>query len=104
MTEEKSQQVRGHPVHVTIRGQDYPITALENEDYIRQVADYVDARMAEIQSQSNVNSLSGLAILAALNIADELFVARAERESLAEVYEEKTSRILENLDKLLIDE
>ena len=60
-------------VNVRIFGQEYPIRASSNEDYIKEVAAYVDKKMHEVQRSvpSSMNA-SKIAILAAMNISDEL--------------------------------
>ena len=64
-------------VKVRIFGQEYSIRATTEEKYIKEVAAYVDKKMAEIQKSvpSGLNA-SKIAILAAMNISDELFYAR----------------------------
>ena len=64
-------------VNVRIFGQEYPIRASSNEEYIKEVASYVDKKMHEVQRSvpSSMNA-SKIAILAAMNISDELFGAR----------------------------
>ncbi len=52
-----------------------------DQEYILGVAGYVDRKMREITEKLPVASLSKVAILASLNIADELFKERACRES-----------------------
>ena len=52
-------------------------TSSSNEEYIKEVASYVDKKMHEVQRSvpSSMNA-SKIAILAAMNISDELFGAR----------------------------
>ena len=71
---------RGKTTRVEIFGSEYHIRADADADYVKTVATYVDAKMSEIaQSQSLVSSTK-VAILAAINIADELFKERRQRE------------------------
>ena len=94
-----NQQVQNDTVKVTIYGQEYPIkTNGSNEDYIRRGAGYVDEMMSQIDKQNSIFSTTRLAVLAALNIADELFALKGESENLVKSYEEKTRQILENLE------
>jgi len=89
----------GQPVTVTIYGQEYPIRGRGDEEHIRRVADYVDERMALIQEQTQVSSPARLAILTALNIADELFIARREKNRIVSEFEEKTKELSEVLNQ-----
>ncbi len=68
-------------VQVEIFGHSYTIKGEANQDYILEVAAFVDRRMREITEKLPVASLSKVAILASLNIADELFKERARRET-----------------------
>lgn len=62
-----------HIVSVEIRGQRYPISSVLDARYVNGLASYVDEKMrAAADSTSSGDSLR-LAVLAALNIADELF-------------------------------
>ena len=75
MTEKSTEKVE-------IFGQEYKIKGVGNPQYIHKIAGYVDKKMREIAHSSGIMSQSRIAILAALNIADELYQERAERENL----------------------
>ncbi len=92
--ENKDQAVR-----VTIYGQEYPIRDRGNEEYIKKIARYVDERMLQIEEQTSINSPARLAILAALNIADELFSLEHERDKLLSEFESKARDISECLNQ-----
>ncbi len=63
---------------INIFGTEYPIrSGPETEtEYIMRVAEYVDQKMREVDQSTGAKSSLKVAILAALNIADELFQAR----------------------------
>ena len=63
---------------VTILGSEYKIRGAD-PDYIQVVAAYVDGKMRELEQRLPAGSQTKLAILASLNIADELFRERDER-------------------------
>jgi cell division protein ZapA len=66
-------------VQVDIFGSTYTIKkGDEDSDYIQRVARYVDQKMREINDRLPVASVSKVAVLTSLNLADELF---KERES-----------------------
>lgn len=69
---------------INIYGTEYPIKggAETDTEYIRQVAEYVDKKMREIDESTQSKSSLKVAILAALNIADELFHEKDEKETL----------------------
>ncbi len=59
-------------VAVKIYGQEYSIVSEMPREYIMRVADYIDGKMKEIGAYYN-GSASGVAVLAAATITDELF-------------------------------
>jgi cell division protein ZapA len=66
---------------VTIFGSEYKIKGAD-PDYIQTVAAYVDGKMRELEKRLATGTPTRIAILASLNIADELFRERAERDRL----------------------
>ena len=63
-------------VNVSIFGKEYSIVSQVDPEYIKKAADYLDAKMREV-SQTYPNVIEAkVAVLAALNITDELFRAR----------------------------
>ena len=93
-------------VHVQILGQQLAIRGEADQEYILGVASYVDRKMREITDKLPVASLSKVAILASLNIADELFKERASRERDGVSLGDRTARLTAALDRLdqLLDE
>ena len=66
-------------VHVEVHGQRYPIRTTLDPGYVQDLANYVDRRMALAAEASPSTDTLGLAVLTALNIADELFRTRDEQ-------------------------
>jgi len=60
-------------VPVQIFGQRYPIRSALDPHYVQELAAYVDERMRAAADQSPAGDSLRLAVLAALNIADEAF-------------------------------
>jgi cell division protein ZapA len=69
-------------VTVEIAGEEYSIRAQASPEYTRECAAYVDRTLSEIMRQGSLVQAHKGAILAALALADELFQARSELESL----------------------
>src|SRR3989339_1333301 len=91
-------------VQVEIFNQTYPIRAkVESEEYIHKIAKYVDSRMREIQEAMNPSTTLGVAILAALNIADDLFAALDENKQNYRVFESKLKKYSHALEEGLKD-
>jgi len=60
-----------HHVQVEIFGQTYKLRAEDDPAYVESLAAIVDGKMREIAKQTNAVDSLKVAILAALNIADE---------------------------------
>ncbi|MDD3243407.1 MAG: cell division protein ZapA [Eubacteriales bacterium] len=69
---------------VRIAGNEYTLSADTTEEYIHKVAIYVDRKMSQIQKARPELSTALVAVLAAVNITDELMELRGERETLPE--------------------
>jgi cell division protein ZapA len=69
-------------VIVDIAGQQFPIRSSLDEKYVAALAQYVEQKMAAAASSAPASDTVGLAILVALNIADELFRTR-DQQSVA---------------------
>lgn len=86
---------------VDIFGREYKIRGFADEAYISKVAKYVDGKMRELAKNSSSISHDKLAILAALNIADELFRDKElTKENLA-VVEQKSEELIQKIDDCL---
>ncbi|HID56069.1 TPA: cell division protein ZapA [Candidatus Poribacteria bacterium] len=83
------------PIRVEIYGAQYTLRASdEDEAKVRKVAQFVDRIMKEIKSRTGYDSPANLAILAALNIADQLYDNQEQFERIAK-------KLIDNLDKVL---
>lgn len=79
-------------VEVYILGQKYTIKGDAPEEHIIRLASYVDEKLKEVYSSSpNITPVKA-SILAALNIADELFKLKNDQEHLSKI-EEKTNTL-----------
>ncbi len=86
---------------VRIYGAEYSIRGHADANYIKAVAEYVDNKMREVDSNFRVDSSLKVAILASLNIADELFRERAEKEEIRTQLEDKIKEINSLIDRQL---
>jgi cell division protein ZapA len=69
-------------VSVKIYGQEYTIAGDTPREHIMKVADYVNTRMQEIARAMPAGSVSSLAVLAAVNVADDFFTAMERLNSM----------------------
>lgn len=68
-------------INVSICGDDYTFMAEESPAYMQKVAAIVDAKMSEIMSPGRVSRMDA-AVLAAVNLADELLKQQSSAENL----------------------
>ena len=69
------------PVTVEISGQRYPIRSGLDPAYVAELAAYVDDKMRAASDAAPSTDMLGLAVLVALNLADECFRARQQASS-----------------------
>ena len=71
-------KVSGSSVHVEIFGQSYTVKAGGDPGYVEELAALVDAQMREVSKTAGAVDSVRVAVLAALNIADECFRLRRQ--------------------------
>ena len=92
-----------HILYVQIMGHDYPLEANAGDDlYVNRLAQFVEERMKEIKDESKVVDSYKLAVMAAMNISDELFRLKESKGSNSEVMENKADELLRFLDEALV--
>lgn len=72
---------QGRVVTIEVAGQRYPIRSTLDPSYVAELAAFVDAKMRAAAEGAPTADGLGLAVLVALNIADELFRARSQQSS-----------------------
>lgn len=87
-------------VRVDIYDQTYHLRGSDTE-YIAELAEYVDTKMRLIAQQASTVDSLRVAVLAALNIADELHVLKRKYESIASDYNERAGQLEGALDEVL---
>ena len=75
---------RRNSVRVSILGDDYVIRTEASAAHTREVAEHVDRTIRRILATGSVVETHKAAILAALQITDELFRARVESEQMTD--------------------
>jgi cell division protein ZapA len=98
-------------VHVEIFGQTYAVRGGADPGNVLRLAAFVDAQMQDVSRSSGAVDSVRVAVLAALNIADELFQARgqtgeAERHAREQATAEMGARfeaLARELDSVLAD-
>lgn len=90
-------------VHVEIFGQSYAVQAGTEPGYVEQLAGFVDGQMREVSRAAGAVDSVRIAVLAALNIADELFRARGRADEVQERAQQRVQNIARELAAALED-
>jgi cell division protein ZapA len=94
-----SSEARTTSVH--IHGHEYRIRSTEDGEFVREVALYVDEVMHRISSRMTSGTASQVAVLAALNIAEELFRERRDGQSVSsQQIDERVRALLKRLEEI----
>ena len=86
---------------VEIFGSSYHVRGDKDPERLRELAGHVDATMREIAQQVSTVDTAKIAILAALNIADELLQCRKQQEGERVEIQDKVTRLAERLEGAL---
>lgn len=89
-------------VVVRIQGQEYRIEGESDPARMRRVAGYVDRKMEELSQAVGRGPAGRMAVLAALNIADELFGEREAQATGDRDLEKRLSMLADKLESELL--
>ncbi|MGB4705545.1 MAG: cell division protein ZapA [Candidatus Saccharicenans sp.] len=90
-------EIFGNKYRICVKGED-------DEFYISQLASYVEQKMQEVAVQSRSSDTAKIAVLTALNIADELFAAERQIDQLHEALERLERQLARIEDQVNQDE
>lgn len=86
-------------VSVQIAGQRYGLRSDADDQTVKELAAFVDSRIKDIHKQTRTADTQSAAILAALQIAEELFQARDAHAQLKQKVREKGRSLLHLLER-----
>ena len=92
----------GRVVPVEIHGQRYPIRSTLEPQYVARLATYVDEKIRAAAESTPTGDSLRLAVLAALNIADELFRCRDITRQMDGQLAERAGELEKILDRVLM--
>jgi cell division protein ZapA len=84
---------------VEIFGGVYHLQGHDDGEYLQELAASVDRKMRDIASYASTADVSRLAILVALNLADELFQTKRQREGERVDIQEKVAALTHELER-----
>ena len=89
-------------IEVEIFGQKFRLsTGITEPDYMQQLAAHVDERIRAIADANPSVSFNRLAVLAALNIADDLFKLQDDLSHASQLMDAKTDRLIASIKQQL---
>lgn len=109
LSERKKEKMDKSIITVNILGSEYTIKGAGKPEYIISLANYLNNKMLEIQEALGLKDEKKIAILAAINITDELFELRKKisedmvpKEQLQTI-RNKVEGMITSIDKELLD-
>jgi cell division protein ZapA len=69
-------------MRIEIYDQTYNVNSGQNDEYLQQLAAYVDGKMREVADTTKIADSLKVAVLTALNIADEMFTVRERQKQI----------------------
>ena len=90
-------------IRVVIYDQEYFMRGDLNEEYIQKLARYLDTKMRSIAERTRTVDTLRVAMLAALNVADEYHQLKARYDEVTQNMDQKVGRFTDALDEILKD-
>ncbi len=84
--------------HISILGQELSVLSDSGDDHVAKAVQYVKDRMDQIRTASGSVNVLNIAILAALNIADEYLKLAAFNENICYQLESKAEDLISLID------
>jgi cell division protein ZapA len=92
---------QGVDVKIQIYDQSYNVNADGNEEYLHELAAYVDGKMRSIAESTHMVDSLKVAVLAALNIADEMFQTRKRQQEIEGPLRQRVENCVSMVEKAL---
>jgi len=90
-------------IKVRIYGAEYTIRGDADEKYMKRVSDYVNEKMSQIDKNTRIDSSLKIAILASLNITDELLQLQQEYDVIRAELNKKIEQLNNLIDNNILD-
>ena len=90
---------RSDTVNVEVRGKRLAIRTDHDPVYVHQIANYLDVKLKDLQTQAPSAAFEKLLMLASMNIIEELFEVRADMAHLRHDFAAKTEALIALIDQ-----
>jgi cell division protein ZapA len=92
----------GEPyMKIEIYDQLYNVNGDQDEEYLKELAAYVDGKMRTIAESTHMVDSLKVAVLAALNIADEMFTTRQKQQEIEGPLRKRVEKCVAMVEKAL---
>jgi len=89
-------------VRLKIFGEEFSVKSQADEVYLQEVAEYVDQHMREISDNLPASQpMVRIAVLAAMNICDELFEMQNRLDEVKRTYSQRSSELTDRIESAL---
>jgi cell division protein ZapA len=80
-------------------GQDVSVLSDASDDHVLNIVQHINNKAEEIRSASKNLTLLNISLLVALNLADELFRLRGEKETIYSQLENRSEELIHIIDR-----
>jgi cell division protein ZapA len=88
-------------VKIEIYDQIYTVSSGQSDKYLQELAAYVDSKMREVAEATHIVDSVKVAVLASLNIADELFTARERQQQIEGPLRKRVEKCVDLVEKAI---
>jgi cell division protein ZapA len=92
---------RERHMKIEIYDQMYNVNGEQDEEYLKELAAYVDGKMRTIAESTHMVDSLKVAVLAALNIADEMFTMRQKQQQIEGPLRKRVEKCVSLVEKAL---
>jgi cell division protein ZapA len=88
-------------IEIEVFGHRFSLQGEGDEAYFHELAEYVDAQMRTLAKQTRTSTPTKLALLAAINVTDQLFRQQRQKDSGESEMERRAQLLVETIDEHL---
>ena len=88
-------------IEIEVFGHRFSLQGEGDEAYFHELAEYVDAQMRTLAKQTRTSTPTKLALLAAINVTDQLFRQQRNKDSGESEMERRAQLLVETIDEHL---
>ncbi len=88
-------------VKIEIYDQMYTVNSGQSDKYLQELAAYVDAKMRDVAEATHIVDSVKVAVLASLNIADELFTLRERQQQIEGPLRKRVEKCVDLVEKAI---